>query len=209
MELPRRSIEDVLYEAMTALLFYPRTLWRVLIEAGRGGDADEPFAELPSPPLFLLVSILAAHALDRVLGAQFDSPEAGSVVGPLIFRVLAFSLLPLVVTVGALRRQGLAIDHASLRRPFYAQCVYTAPFAISVSVATILVRAPASPVRIAGVALSLAAVAWYLCMQTRWLGSRLAVGPLRAFGIALWLLAVALVFCLGLALLILGVPGEG
>jgi hypothetical protein len=202
MELPRRSIEDLLYEAMTSLLFYPRALWRVLLEAGRGEAAGGPVAGLVSPPLFLMISILIAHALERAMGAGGDRPVAVSQVSLLIFRLLAFSLFPLVMTVGALRREGLPIDHATLREPFYRQCVYTAPFSISVCVAAVLVQSPAAPVRMAGAVLTLAATAWYLCVQTRWLGARLVVGRWRAFRTALWLLVVALSFCGVLALVI-------
>lgn len=211
MELPRRSIEDWLYEGMTALLFYPGALWRVVTDAdaGRDEEAGEPFAGLVSPPLFLMISILVAHLLDRALGVEVGGAVEGSEAAWLVFRLAVFSLFPLVMAVGALKREGRPIDQATLRRPFYRQCAYAAPFAISVSVGAVLVRAPASPVRLAGGALILAAVAWYLCVQTRWLGARLGVGRLRAFGAALRLFTVALGFCLMSALLVFGPEDKG
>jgi hypothetical protein len=206
MEIPRfRSIGEVLYEMALWLLFYPRTLWRVLLrpaEVGMTGEG-EPGAELVSPPLFLMISILVAHALDLAMRAELGERDDGLDLSLLVFRVVAFSLFPLVMAVGALKREGRPVDRQTLRGPFYLQCFYAAPFAISVSVAAVLARASAGSVRMAAAGLILAAVAWYLCVETRWLRSGLAVGRLRAFGVALWLFGLALSFCLAFALLAL------
>ena len=213
-----RTMGEILYEVMTGLLFYPRTLWRVLLwpaealagpqtgwETGREeGGASAPDAV--SPPLFLFISILLAQALDVFLRGELGEAAQASGLGPLLFRALAFSLFPLVMAAGTLRRQGSPIDHATLREPFELQCLCAAPFALSLSVAAILVGSPAEATRLAGAALGLAAVAWYLCVQTRWLHRRLAVGSFQAFRTAAWLFAVALACCLPPALLILGPP---
>jgi hypothetical protein len=215
-----RTIGEILYEVMTGLLFYPRTLWRVLLwpaealagpqvgqdEAAGGGEAGPP-SDLVSPPLFLLISILLAHALDLGLRGELGQAAPSSGLGALLFRGLAFSLFPLVMAAGTLRRQGQRVDHATLREPFELQCLCAAPFALSLSVAAILVGSPALATRLAGGAIGLAAVAWYLCVQTRWLRRRLAVGQFRAFRSATWLFAVAAACCLPPALLILGPPG--
>jgi hypothetical protein len=203
-----RTLEEILYELMTGLLFYPRTLWRVLLEPARIADAaGEPSADLVSPPLFLLISILAAHGLDLAMGGELGEAADGFDPASLLFRVLAFSLLPLVLAAGVLRREGRPVNHATLRAPFDLQCLYAAPLAISVSVAVVLVRGPAPPVRLAGVLLGLGAAAWHLCVQTRWIRARLAVGRFRAFRTALWLTGMALFFCLLPAPLILGLAG--
>jgi hypothetical protein len=212
-----RTMGEILYEVMTGLLFYPRTLWRVLLwpaealapaQAGRDeaeANAAGAPADLVSPPLFLLISILLAQALDVFLRGQLGE-AAASGLGPLLFRVLAFSLFPLVMAAGTLRRQGRPIDHATLREPFELQCLCAAPFALSLSVAVILIGSPTGSTRVAGAAIGLAAVAWYLSVQTRWLHRRLAVGGFQAFRTAAWLFAVASVCCLPPALLILGPP---
>ena len=208
MEFSRsRSIGEVLYEMTLWLVLYPRTLWRVLLrpaevgDAGAGAGDSEPAADLVSPPLFLMISILVAHALDLAMRAEMGARDHGLDIGLLVFRVVAFSLFPLVMAVGALKREGRPVDRQTLRGPFYLQCLYAAPFAISVSVAVVLERSPAGSVRMAGTGLILAATAWYLCVETRWLRASLATGALRAFGAALWLFGLALFFCLGFALL--------
>lgn len=201
-----RTLEEILYELMTGLLFYPRTLWRVLLEPARIADAaGQPAADRVSPPLFLLISILAAHGLDLAMGGELGETAGAFDPAPLLFRALAFSLLPLVLAAGVLRREGRPVNHATLRTPFDLQCFYAAPLAISVSVAVVLVRAGTPPTRLAGVLLGLGAAAWHLCVQTRWIRARLAVGRLRALGLALWLTGVALFFCLLSTPLIFGV----
>ncbi|WP_165184870.1 hypothetical protein [Caulobacter soli] len=202
-----RTIGEILYEVMTGLLFYPRTLWRVLLwpaEAER--DAAGPSPDLVSPPLFLFLSILLAHALDLFLRSALGDAAQPPGLGPLLFRVVAFSLFPLVMATGTLRRQGSPVDHATLREPFELQCLCAAPFALSLSVAVILVVSPAGSVRLVGVTIGVAAIAWYLCVQTRWLRRRLAVGGFQAFRTATWLFVLALACCLPPALLILGAP---
>jgi hypothetical protein len=209
MEFPRsRSAGEVLYEMTLWLLFYPRTLWRVLLRPaevgvpgeGAGAGEGEPGAERVSPPLFLMISILVAHALDLAMRAEMGARDNGLDISLLAFRVVVFSLFPLVMAVGALKREG-PVDRQTLRGPFYLQCFYAAPFAISVSVAVVLARSPAGPVRMAGAGLILAATAWYLCVETRCLRASLTVGPLRAFGAAIRLFGLALFFCVVFALL--------
>jgi hypothetical protein len=214
-----RTLGEILYEVMTGLLFYPRTLWRVLLWptealvsplAGRNGTGRDEAVNAPpdlvSPPLFLLISIGLAHALDLTLRGELGE-AASPGLGPLLFRALAFSLFPLVMAAGTLHRQGRPVDHATLREPFELQCLCAAPFALSLSVAVILLGSPTATTRLAGGAIAVAAVVWYLSVQTRWLHHRLAVGGFRAFRTAAWLFAVALACCLPPALLILGPRG--
>ena len=208
MEIPRfRSIGEILYEMTLWLLFYPRTLWRVLLRPaevviiGDGAGEGEVGGELVSPPLFLMISILVAHGLDLAMRAELGQRTGGLDLGLLVFRVVGFTLFPLVMAVGALKREGRPVDRQTLRAPFYLQCLYAAPFAISVSVAVVLERSPAGSVRMAGAGLTLAAIAWYLGVETRWLRSGLAIGALRAFGAALRLFGLALLMCLAFALL--------
>jgi hypothetical protein len=203
-----RTLGEILYELMTGLLFYPRTLWRVLLQPTQVADAaGEPAADRVSPPLFLLTSILAAHGLDLAMRSELGQAAGVFDLAPLVFRVLAFSLLPLMLASGVLRREGRPVNHATLRIPFDLQCFYAAPLAISVSVAAVLARAPSPAVRLAGVLLGLGAAAWHLCVQTRWIRARLAVSRFRAFRTAFWLTGVALFFCLLSTPLIFGLAG--
>lgn len=216
-----RSIEELLYEVMTWLLFYPRTMWRVVTRPGSLIDEttselaekdEEQFLDLVSPPLFLMLSILLAHALE--LAAHVDTGELKSELARrvtasdtnlLIFRVVVFSLFPLVMAVGLLKRQRRPIDRKILRRPFYLQCFYAAPFAIFTSGGVILARLDLPmPARLAGLALWLATTGWYLAVQAHWFRRLLGVGPWRGLAIALERLTFGFLLTIAAALLLLG-----
>ena len=146
-----RSIEELLYEAMTWILFYPRTLWRCLIhpdwiiaytDKELGETPGEQFTDMISPPLFLIISIIIAHGIGLALGARLQASDSeslraitGNVENLLAFRALFFAIFPLAMAAGLLHTRGQPIDRDTLRSPFYLQCYLAAPFAIMVGTA--------------------------------------------------------------------------
>ncbi len=212
-----RSVEELLYEAMTWLLFYPRTLWRsvrhpdwIIAYTDRelGESPGEQFTDLISPPLFLILSILVAHGLEAGLGvrlqptsSQLVNQMATSEQNLLISRALLFSVFPLVMAAGLLHTRGTPIDRGTLRNPFFLQCYLAAPFAVATSSASALLRAHGSTYPIIGGVLLTLALIWYVVVQTRWLYTQTGQGWWRAFGLALGHLLLA---CL-LVLLIVAV----
>lgn len=216
-----RSIEELLYEVMTWLLFYPRTMWRVVTRPGSliaettselGEDVERQFTDLVSPPLFLMLSIMLAHALE--LAAHIDTGPMKSELARrvmasdtnlLIFRVVVFSLFPLVMAAGLLKRLKLPIDRETLRRPFYLQCFYAAPFAVFTSAGVTLARAHLpDPARAAGLLLWLVTTGWYLGVEANWFRGCLGVSPLRGFLIALKRLALGFVLTVLSGLVLIG-----
>jgi len=203
-----RSIEEFLYEAMTWLLFYPRTLWRCVrnpdwiiayTDKELGESPGEQFTDLMSPPLFLIISIVIAHGLELALGQRLPattsplvSQIAASEQNLLIFRALMFSVFPLVMAAGLLHTRGTPIDRETLRSPFFLQCYLAAPFAVAASSAAALLRAHGATLHILGGMLLALAVTWFVVVQTRWLYRQLEVGWWRAFGLALRYLLLAL-----------------
>jgi hypothetical protein len=202
-----RSFEEFLFEATSWLVFYPLTMWRVLVrpletmaysDAEQADDDTGRYDDALTPSLFLLITVvlmngvaMAAH-LPRPPGsgslqhAIFDSPQNAA-----LFRSLIFSLIPLVAAVLLLRRQGARLSRESLRPPFYAQCYLAGPCAVFViGGGVIFQRHDIS--NLYGLGLMLAGVAWFLTAQTRWFASRLEIGPLRAAGLAVWALVLAL-----------------
>lgn len=212
-----RSLEELLYEVMTWLLFYPRTLWRVLrhplklaaqAEAEMNEKDDEQFNDLVSPPLFLMLSILLAHALEIGLHANLSAFTSGmarevtsSDANLLIFRAVTFSLFPLLMAVGLLGRQRREIDRKTLRRPFFLQCFIASPFVVSLSVASVFARLGFP---LTATLMTSSAVVWYLGVETEWFRSRLGIGRLRAFGITCKLTFIAFILAFGIAFLMLG-----
>ena len=197
-----RSLEELLYEVMTWLVFYPRTMWRIVATPGRmmvysdAEQADAPdkqYTDTLSPPLFLMLTILIGHGL--ALGLGTEAPEATTKVGKALFdseqnRLIAGSLLvslfALVAATTAVTRRGLLVDRSTLRGPFYSQCYLTAPFALAIAVASIVSRLPARGMGLAAAAASLAGVVWYLWVETTWFRLELDLDGGRAFLVAAW-----------------------
>jgi hypothetical protein len=204
-----RSFEEFLFEATSWLVFYPLTLWRVLVrpletlaysDTEQGDDETGRYDDALTPPLFLLVTVvlmnliaLAAHlpqphGAGTVQHAIFSSPQNAA-----LFRALIFSLIPLVAAVTLLRRQGVRLSRETLRPPFYAQCYLAGPCAVIVIGGGIIFMRHDIP-NVFGAVLMLAGVAWFLTAQTRWFASRLGIKAAPAAGIALWALVRALAY---------------
>ncbi len=180
-----RSVEELLYEVMSWLLFYPRTLFMTLTHPLRtmrysdGEQRDKPdqqYLETLSPPLFLVLSILLAHGLEIVFGFNVETGQntlgrviASSDQNLLAFRALMFSLHPLVFAWAWLKLSGHKIDRDSLRPPFFAQCYLSGATSILVSLGSLGVRDPRHWTTWAGIVLVVAATVWYIAIQRRWL----------------------------------------
>lgn len=180
-----RSVEELLYEVMSWLLFYPRTLMASLrhpLQTMRYSDQeqrDKPekqYLETLSPPLFLVLSILLAHAIELAFGfrTEGDASGLGRVVtgsdqNLLAFRALMFSLHPLLFAWVWLKLSGKKIDRDSLRAPFFAQCYLSGATSILVSLASLGVRDPREWTTLLGVAVVIASTVWYVAIQRLWL----------------------------------------
>lgn len=208
-----RSFEEFLFEATSWLLFYPLTMWRVLIhplrtmaysDAEQGDSETGRYDEALTPPLFLLVTVVLMNLIAMALhlpqpqGAKalqhaiFDSPQNAA-----LFRALVFSLIPLVAAVTLLRRQGVPLSRESLRPPFYAQCYLAGPCAVITIGGGIIFQRHDIP-NVFGLVLMLVGLAWFLTAQTRWFAGGLGIGAARAAGLAVWALVLALVFFIAL-----------
>jgi hypothetical protein len=196
-----RSVEEFLYEAMTWLLFYPRTFWRCVTrpdwiiaytDKELGESPGEQFTDLISPPLFLIISIVIAHGVEVALGnrlprtnMQLLNQIAASEENLLIFRAILYSVFPLVMAAGLLRTRGTPIDRESLRSPFFLQCYLAAPFAVVTSSAVAFLSAHGPTYHVIGGVLLALALIWFVMVETRWLYRQIEQGWWRAFGLAL------------------------
>lgn len=192
-----RSVEELLYEVMSWLLFYPRTLVMTLrhpLRTMRYSDSEQrdrpekQYLETLSPPLFLVLSILLAHGIEMAFGfrpAEGHTALGRLVVGNdqnlLVFRALMFSLSPLLFAWVSLRLAKRKIDRDSLRAPFFAQCYLSGATSIVVSVAALGVRNPGLWTTAAGLAAVALATVWYLTIQHLWLRQAEGVGRVRAW----------------------------
>jgi len=202
-----QSLEEFLYEVMSWLVFYPRTLWRSLrhpIQMLRYSDRElkdareDQFTDLLSPPLFLFVTILLSHLIE--IAAHQSLPRSSTALGRqivasdqnlLILRAMLFSIYPLMFAVRRLHRQGTPLNRETLRQPFFAQCYIAGPAALLLGIAAIVMRAHHPAVVIGGFVFALAVIGWYLRIETIWLRTRTRMTRSAAFRSTLgtWLLA--------------------
>jgi hypothetical protein len=214
-----QSLEELIYEAMTWLLFYPRTLWRSirhpiqLLEYSQRELGDTPsqqFTDLISPPLFLMITILLSHGVE--LAAHQHLPEASTAAGRaiaaseqnlLLLRCILFAIYPLMFASRRLKRQGIPVDRDALRSPFYAQCYVAAPAAFVIGIGTILGRTHDLKLQIVGSAITLLAILWYIGVEATWLKIQLGIGRARATLAAFrtWLAATVINSLVSLAIL--------
>lgn len=212
-----RSLEELLYEVMGWLIFYPRTLWRILVrpdettrysEDEQDDKAADRYSETLSPPLLLMITLVITHALGTSIG--MDVPKATGEVGQalvgspknlLIVRAMIFAIIPLVIAGISLNRRGVPIDRQTLRMPFYSQCFLLTPFALMIQGAILLGRLPATGAA-AAFGLALVAMAWFLWAQTSWFSRRLALPWRAAIGWAALATGAALLASIAVALAI-------
>ena len=192
-----RSLDELLYEVMSWLVFFPLTLWRTLRHplqmmdyASRElGDAEErQYDDTLSPPLFLLLALLVSHGLELAFLAGVNPiiAERRGLAGLvnddtslLLLRLALFSLIPLVLAVSLLHGTREPVTRHTLKAPFYAQCYTAAPFALVLGIGALLMQNKAPGVILAGAALFLVAIATYFAIQVAWFRKHLRAGLLR------------------------------
>lgn len=170
-----RSVEALLYEIVSWLVFYPLTLWRCVVrpvemaiyaEKELTDPPDQQFEGALSPPLFLFLTLLLAHGLQATFGtsqAEIQGVLADLRSG-LLFQAVIFSLFPLLFAIQRVKQNGQDITRSSLRPAFYGQCYMVVPFALSVEIALVVFQTS----RISGAVILLVAIVWYLACLTRW-----------------------------------------
>ena len=217
-----QSLEEFLYEAMTWLLFYPRTMWAVLrkpltmLHYSDKELRDEPekqFTETLSPPLFLMITIVISHLIETGLHQEVSAAtsELGKQIvrseqNLLILRSILFAIYPLSFATSRLKRENKPITRDTLRAPFFAQCYIAAPAALGIGIGAILGRFASAPLQVAGAAITLTFVFWYIGVEVAWLRSRSKLSFWKALRSVLgtWLKASFLSALVTIALLGIG-----
>ena len=195
-----RSLEEFLYEVMTWLIFYPRTMWLVLRHPSKMVDysqhelkdaADDQYTDTITPPLFLMMTVVLCHALEVALHGNLQEPQSAmadrlldSEQNLLILRSILFSIYPLIFSVGLLKRRGQPVERESLRAPFFGQCYLAGSFAVFISVSMLMLRAQSLQVILAGLIAGLASTIWYVWVESEWFKKGLNVSRWRALRIA-------------------------
>lgn len=199
-----RSLEELLYEVMSWLIFYPRTLWRTLrnpvavtaySDHEQNDLPDDRYADTLSPPLLLMITMVLTYVLSHWIGGAepVATTEAGKAITEsaknlLLLRALIFAIIPLVIAAIGLRCSGIVIDRKTLRQPFYSQCFLVTPFALLLQSAFAVYQLPGYG-GLVGSILGLVAFLWFGWAQTGWFSSRLNTSRSAA---ATWAVAAIL-----------------
>src|SRR5687768_6566805 len=107
-----KSLEELLYELVSWLVFYPITMWRSAtrpLSMMRYADLElsdrleRQYDDTLSPPLFLLITLLLSQGLSTAFPTTYDSSELpkalGSASNLLIARGVVFGIFPLCMSV--------------------------------------------------------------------------------------------------------------
>lgn len=210
-----KSVEELLYELVTWILFYPLTLWRcirrpvpMMIYAGAElGDSDaERYDDALSPPIFLLLTLFIAHIIGLQFGVQSTAvlPDIfADERNLLFFRAIAFSLFPLLLALRDVRRRGARLTRKTLQPVFYSQCYAAAPFILTINLALIVGQHGNPAAILAGIAILVLGLVWYVRTEASWLMQDGVTGSARAHLAAALTIALGFV-ALGTVLLVTG-----
>ncbi|RYD59807.1 MAG: hypothetical protein EOP60_01275 [Sphingomonadales bacterium] len=204
-----KSLDDLLFEIATWLVFYPVTLWRTLrqpwammkyADVELHDSQDQQYTDTLSPPIFLLLTLLLSHALELALVGQNPLVESKKGLASLItddtslllLRMVFFSVFPLVMSVRLLRKRQVKVTRQTLRPPFYAQCYPTAVFALALGIGLLLAQLHrGDAVTIAGWLIAFASLLWFGGLQVGWFHRMLKCSWPYAF----WTASVGMVEC--------------
>ena len=183
-----KSLEELLYEVMVMLVFFPRTLYLTIRHPQRmmdyadtelGDVQSEQYSDTLSPPLFLMICLVLSHLVELAI------PSSGISTLPVIlqdtqnllmFRVFMFSLLPLVLSLRLMAKLGIALDRETLRPVFYSQCFVTAPVTMLIGAVTAIGKTGGETATLVAQILFLGGLVWYLAQQTLWFRAKLGIG---------------------------------
>lgn len=194
-----RSLDELLYEVITWLFFYPRTLWRVLVYPLKMTEyttqelnkTDGQFKDTISPPLFLILTLIILYGFALVSHDQAflsnNTQEGdighvifGSIQNTLLFRSLNYSVWSLIFSLGLLNMQGISIDRDTLRAPFFTQCFLIAPYALGITLGFICTASDVLALQILGLVLLLVSLTWYIVIQVKYVVKVVNIGYLLA-----------------------------
>lgn len=208
-----KSLEELLYELVSWLVFYPLTFWRALtrpLSMMRYADLelddqiDEQYEDTVSPPLFLLITLLLSQALSGAFPVDpaFAPKTAltASTANLLIARGVVFGIFPMAMAVTLLVARNIRVTRRTLRPPFFSQCYVAAPFVFLIGLTVDFLIMPREKGLAFGLLALVAAILWYGQAQIRWFRQDLTIGTGKAIGLFLVAFVLAVICSLAVAL---------
>ncbi|KAB7646137.1 hypothetical protein [Polymorphobacter fuscus] len=217
-----KSFEDLLFELLSWIIYYPLTLWRVIttpLAMVRYSNHEQTeavtdrYTDTLSPPLFLLVTIALLHGVELVLGLPVLTAKTAAAraitasdENLIVARSMLYALLPLFAAWRYVAAKGHPPERKYLRAPFYGQCYLAAVYALGLATSVILIqRGGALPVMIGEIGAVLITL-WYLGVQTLQFRSSLGCGTGRAAWLAIRSYFEAVIVFVTAAIVISGIP---
>lgn len=213
------SLDELLYELMSWIVFFPLTLWRICTrplttmryaEEQLLLEDERQFRATVSPPIMLILSIAVSQAIDLAAGQA--NPIVASRHGLaglvndnltlLLLRIVLYGLFPLLLAIRKLRRSAVAVDRDTLKPPFYAQCYAVSPLAFLVSAGSAGIGHVVPAVQAAGALVLGGGVLAYLTVEVRWFREELGQSVARSLLDTLIALTLAVVLFVAIGVLI-------
>lgn len=207
-----RSFEEFIYEVMTWLLFYPRTLVRILCNpvgmldyaiAEQADDPEEQYTDALSPPLFLTLTVALCYLIERTTHLAPIPGATGlmaqllkSAESTLATRSLVYAIFPLVFATEYIRVKRMPLTRQTLRPAFFSQCFAAGGFVLQIAVGTMVLRLHGET--IIGATLIAVGIVWYLTANTLWFRKTFEIGTGKAALLALRGFGLAVTIILGL-----------
>ncbi|EXG83030.1 hypothetical protein G570DRAFT_0007 [Sphingomonas jaspsi DSM 18422] len=211
-----KSLEELLYEVIVLIVFYPRTLWLTLRHPQRmmdyadtelGDVQSGQYSDTVSPPLFLMLTLALSYGLGEAMHVTPAGNLPSQLADPerlLAFRAVLFSVVPLFLSLKLLSDLKVALDRETLRAPFYAQCYVTAPFALSFGLALSLVAHDGVRSKLVGLTIFLVGTMWFIWQQAHWFAAKRGTGLFTGWLTAVGTFVAALATIILLTLLVSG-----
>ncbi len=187
-----KSLEVFVFEIIAWLVFYPLTMWKVLTRPAHmmkyaddelDDSPEDYYSDMLSPPIFLAITIGLAHLLELGMHVETHLPGALDTEQNLLgYRILVFSIFPLVMSLRLLRKRHVKLDRKTLKPPFFSQSFVIAPYAFLLGIAPLLTAEYMGPgMQSLLVMLGIIALAtvWYLILQARWFALELRISVAR------------------------------
>jgi hypothetical protein len=217
-----KSLEELIYDVMIWIIFFPYTLFLVLVRPGKmiayvsaemrkPTDAETRFDRGLSPPLFLFLAIIVgwivAPRIPKALMAEPQSAIAAAMAESdwniLLVRMLLYCAFPLAGALIYEWRTPGGIGRESFRQPFYQQAYLCAPLALVISTGFVSLSVGTDEMTAGLIALAMLAIlGWYLAaqiifyrwtLQTGWFAAVLLATLSGVLGVAIFLLSFLIV----------------
>ena len=166
-----RSLEEFLYELMTWIVFYPRTMLRIItkpVAVSRYAQlqlSQEPqlqYTEMMTPILMLIASIMIPFGISMTINTPPEKDMAYWIKllekdpeRRLIFSSIVYSIYALAGALLILSHRGKRIDREVLREPFHVYAYLTSPLALTFGIAGVFLKIAPDINKMTGTAMGL------------------------------------------------------